>query len=83
MKLRDLIPQHINESMTDMQLEDAIDEFLADDMSSAFELTDVDMPEELDGPDYEEKMDQAREELKAFFKANPMQQSEYGLRDYL
>ena len=25
MKLRDLIPQHINESMTDMQLEDAIE----------------------------------------------------------
>lgn len=67
----------LKESMTDMQLEDAIDEFLADDMSSAFELIDVDMPEKLDGLDYEEKMDQAREELKTFFKANPMQQRDY------
>ena len=80
MKLRDLLPINIKEAAIihdENQLADAIDEFLADDMSSAFELTDVDMPEELDGPDYEEKMDQAREELMTFFKTNPMEQPNY------
>ena len=63
MKTNERINYYKDKSMTNMQLEDAINEFLADDMSSAFEMIDVDMPKELYGSDYEEKMEQAREEL--------------------
>ena len=67
----------INEITQEDRMKAEIDEFLADDMARAFDIADVEMPDELSGDRYEQAMDAAREALLAYFEENPSEMSVY------
>lgn len=67
----------INEESKEDILKAEIDEFLADDMARAFDVADVEMPNNLSGDRYEQAMDAAREALLTYFQQNPSEISSY------
>ena len=67
----------INEITQEDRMKAEIDEFLADDMARAFDIADVEMPDELSGDRYEQAMDAAREALLTYFEENPSEMSVY------
>jgi DNA repair protein RadC len=60
-----------NEMTIDEKVEKYIDYYMNDDMSVIFDTIGLDMPEELEGDEYEETMELAREQAERVFTLNP------------